>query len=181
MTIKTLWTLTLLFLNPLVRHRTERPGGGRRAGAGPKGWASRFWQHALGFWQLARHGVTAVSALAQAQRNVAREEVTGTQLALWSVEELGGVQEGPGRAATTRRMTFDERDIIRTILRFHGADDPALVERLGTFVEWVHDTERAKFDPTVHPAFPLVLLSLIGIHGNDALAAPHRRPEGELP
>jgi len=68
-------------------------------------------------------------------------------------------------------MTFEERDIIRTILRFHGADDPALVERLGTFIDWVHDTERAKFDSTVHPAFPLVLLSLMGIHVMDALGA----------
>ena len=98
------------------------------------------------------------------------------------VAELGaGRGDRPRAGETTRSMTFEERDIISTILRFHGADDPALVERLGTFVEWVHDTERAKFDPTVHPAVPLVLLSLIGIDGKDALAAPHRRPECELP
>jgi hypothetical protein len=64
-------------------------------------------------------------------------------------------------------LSYDERDVLKTILREHRLlHDGLLMARLEELMEWVHDIERSKFDRDRHPQFPLVLLSLMGIYSN---------------
>ena len=65
---------------------------------------------------------------------------------------------------------------VKAILRKSGidpdTDDGKLMERLSTFVNWVRADERAKHKLTPgaeQPPYLLVLLSLMGIYGGDAL------------
>jgi hypothetical protein len=67
------------------------------------------------------------------------------------------------------RLDPQELDVLKTILRFHGVESDKAVEHLETFSEWIRDTERAKFNRNINPQLPLVLLSLMGIRGSDAL------------
>jgi hypothetical protein len=64
------------------------------------------------------------------------------------------------------QLSYDERDVLKVILRVGG---PNLARNLQLWGEWIHDLERAKIDHQVHPQFPLVVLSLMGIHGREAL------------
>jgi len=70
-------------------------------------------------------------------------------------------------------LDYQEASTLKAILR-HGGVEPTdkLVENLGTFVNWVRADEKAKHRLTGgadQPPFLLVLLSLMGIHGADAL------------
>ena len=74
------------------------------------------------------------------------------------------------------KLSIEERDVLATILRFHGAEDATLAEHLEGFAEWIRDIERSRLDRSVHPKFPLVLLSLMGIYGKDALSKRKAKP-----
>lgn len=68
-------------------------------------------------------------------------------------------------------LSNDERDVLKTILRFHAVSDENLEARLTEFATWIRDIEHAKLNRSGHqPHFPLVFLSLMGIHGKSALA-----------
>ena len=64
------------------------------------------------------------------------------------------------------QLDYDERHTLKTIVKVGG---PNLTRNLEMWGEWLKDKERAKINRNVHPQFPLVLLSLMGIHGRDAL------------
>lgn len=70
-------------------------------------------------------------------------------------------------------LDYQEATTIKAILRHSGVEPTdKLVENLGTFVNWVRADEKAKYKLTPgaeQPPFLLVLLSLMGIHGADAL------------
>lgn len=77
------------------------------------------------------------------------------------------------------RLPYDEQDALETILRFHGADDPALVNRLATLINWVHEFERAKLDRSRRPPFLISLLGMMGIWGKDALKPNPNREKSD--
>ena len=73
-------------------------------------------------------------------------------------------------------LDYQEATTVKAILRKSGidpdTDDGKLMERLSTFVNWVRADERAKHKLTPgaeQPPYLLVLLSLMGIYGGDAL------------
>ena len=73
-------------------------------------------------------------------------------------------------------LDYQEATTVKAILRKSGidpdTDDGKLMERLSTFINWVRADERAKHKLTPgadQPPYLLVLLSLMGIHGADAL------------
>jgi hypothetical protein len=73
-------------------------------------------------------------------------------------------------------LDYQEATTIKAILRKSGIDpdtgDGKLMENLSTFVNWVRADERAKHKLTPgaeQPPYLLVLLSLMGIYGGDAL------------
>jgi hypothetical protein len=70
-------------------------------------------------------------------------------------------------------LDYQEATTIKAILRHSGVEPTdKLVENLGTFVNWVRADEKAKYKLTSGadtPPYLLVLLSLMGIHGADAL------------
>lgn len=73
-------------------------------------------------------------------------------------------------------LDYQEATTVKAILRKHGIDpdtgDGKLMENLSTFVNWIRADERAKHKLTPgaeQPPYLLVLLSLMGIHGADAL------------
>jgi hypothetical protein len=64
-------------------------------------------------------------------------------------------------------LNYDEHDVLRTVLAKGG---PNLTRNLEMWGEWLKDNQRAKFDRSVHPQFPLVLLSQMGIYGKEVLS-----------
>lgn len=59
-------------------------------------------------------------------------------------------------------LSYDERDVLKTILAVQG---PNLERHLETWGLWLRDIERARIGYNVQPALPLVLLSVMGIYG----------------
>ena len=70
-------------------------------------------------------------------------------------------------------LDYQEATTIKAILRHSGVEPTdKLVENLSTFLNWVRADERAKHRLTGgadQPPYLLVLLSLMGIYGADAL------------
>lgn len=70
-------------------------------------------------------------------------------------------------------LDYQEATTLKAILRHHGVEPTdKLVENLSTFLNWVRADERAKHRLTGgadQPPYLLVLLSLMGIYGADAL------------
>jgi hypothetical protein len=64
------------------------------------------------------------------------------------------------------QLTYDERDVLKVVLRASGDNLQRNLEMWGA---WIRETDMAKLDRTTHAQFPLVLLSLMGIHGRTAL------------
>jgi hypothetical protein len=68
-------------------------------------------------------------------------------------------------------LDYDEQQTLEAILRFHEVEDPDLVKRLATFINWVRADEKAKSRlQGEQPPYLLVLLSQMGIWGKNALS-----------
>jgi hypothetical protein len=63
------------------------------------------------------------------------------------------------------QLSYDERDVLKTVL---AAGGPNLARNLEMWRDWLKDNQRAKTNRNVHPQFPLVLLSQMGIYGKAA-------------